>query len=84
MSEPGKITFTSMELAEATGLSYPLAAGLLTWLEEHGYAKVAGKRTHLTGRGKKTLVYEVTETVNIDFGTFFAGVEPESGLRAIS
>ena len=84
MATPRKISLTALELAEATGLSYPVAAGLLTWLEEHGYAKVAGKRTHPTGRGKKTLVYEVTETVTIDLGTFFTGVKPDSDLRGIS
>ena len=60
---------TAKDVAERTGMSYVVASGFMSWLEDCGLAKVAEKRFASSGRGKPTLVYEVDQHTMIDFGS---------------
>jgi hypothetical protein len=51
--------FSATDLAESLGISYPVASGLLTLLDECKAIKVVAKRTPPGGRGKKVKVYSV-------------------------
>jgi len=58
---------TSRELSEAIGVSYPVAAGLLTLLEDAGLIRAAGKKAHWSGKGKKTKVFDLSSPITLDF-----------------
>jgi len=58
---------TSRELSEALGVSYPVAAGLLTLLQDAGLVRVVGKKAHWSGLGKKTAVYDLSTPITLDF-----------------
>ena len=60
---------TAKDVAERTGMSYVVASGFMSWLEDCGLAKVAEKRFASSGRGKPTRVYEVDQHTMIDFGS---------------
>ena len=55
--------FSATDLAESLGVSYPVASGLLTLLDECKAIKVVAKRTPPGGRGKKVKVFEVPDSV---------------------
>lgn len=59
---------TAKDVADRTGMSYVVAAGLMSYLEDKGKAVVVEKRFHESGRGKPTRVYEVDQHTMIDFG----------------
>jgi hypothetical protein len=59
---------TAREAAIRLNVSYVVAAGLLSHLEEIGRATVVEKRFHASGKGKPTRVYEVEQNVALDFG----------------
>lgn len=63
-----KVRLTAKDAAERLGVSYVIAAGLLSHLEERGRAVVVEKRFHASGKGKPTRVYEVDQDTVIDFG----------------
>ena len=54
--------FSATDLAESLGVSYPVASGLLTLLDECKAIKVVAKRTPPGGRGKKVKVFEVPDS----------------------
>ena len=68
---------TAKDVADRTGMSYVVASGFMSWLEDCGLAKVAEKRFASSGRGKPTRVYEVDQHTMIDFGS--AAVEAVAG-----
>ena len=55
--------FSATDLAESLGVSYPVASGLLTLLDECKAIKVVAKRTPPGGRGKKVKVFEVPDSL---------------------
>jgi MinD superfamily P-loop ATPase len=55
--------FSATDLSESLGISYPVASGLLTLLEESNAIKVVAKRTPPGGRGKKVKVFEVPDSL---------------------
>lgn len=59
---------TAKEAAERLGVSYVIAAGIMSHLEEVGKAKVVEKKFHASGKGKPTRIYEVDQHTVIDFG----------------
>jgi predicted ArsR family transcriptional regulator len=59
---------TAKEAAERLNISYVIAAGLLSHLEEVGKAKVVEKKFHTSGKGKPTRVYEVDQHTVLNFG----------------
>jgi predicted ArsR family transcriptional regulator len=59
---------TAREAAIRLNVSYVVAAGLLSHLEEIGRATVVEKRFHASGKGKPTRVYEVEQDVALNFG----------------
>lgn len=59
---------TAKEAADRLGVSYVVAAGIMSHLEEVGKAKVVEKKFHASGKGKPTRVYEVDAHTVIDFG----------------
>jgi hypothetical protein len=61
------MNMTARELSESLNISYPVAAGLCTLLEESGEIETVGKKTHWTGKGKKTKVYNFPNNININF-----------------
>ena len=73
---------TSRELSEALGISYPVAAGLLTLLEDAGLIRVVGKKTHWNGKGKKTKVFDLSSPVTIDFAKIAAEMTPVPVIQA--
>lgn len=58
---------TALEVADRLGISYVVASGLMSYLEDAGTVKVVEKKFHSSGRGKPTRIYEVDDTVAIDF-----------------
>jgi predicted ArsR family transcriptional regulator len=60
---------TAKEAAERLSVSYVIAAGLLSHLEEVGKAKVVEKKFHSSGKGKPTRIYEVDQHTVLDFGS---------------
>ena len=60
---------TAKEAAERLSVSYVIAAGLLSHLEEVGKAKVVEKKFHASGKGKPTRIYEVDQHTVLDFGS---------------
>jgi predicted ArsR family transcriptional regulator len=70
-----KMKLTAKEAADRLGVSYVIAAGILSHLEEKGRAKVVEKRFHASGKGKPTRVYEVEATTVLDFGSTPVTVE---------
>lgn len=65
---------TAKEAAERLGISYVVASGLMTHLEEMGKAKVVEKKFHESGKGKPTRIYEVDQHTVIDFGEDMAAI----------
>lgn len=59
---------TSKDVADKLGISYVVASGLMTYLEQTGKISVAEKRLATSGRGKPTKIYKVDQFVTIDFG----------------
>lgn len=59
---------TSKQVAERLNISYVVASGLMSHLEDVGKAKVVEKIFHESGRGKPTRVYEVDQNVVISLG----------------
>ena len=59
---------TAKEAADRLGVSYVIAAGIMSHLEDVGKAKVVEKKFHASGKGKPTRVYEVEQQTVIDFG----------------
>lgn len=59
---------TAKEAAERLGVSYVIAAGIMSHLEDVGKAKVVEKKFHASGKGKPTRIYEVDQHTVIDFG----------------
>ena len=55
--------FSATDLSESLGISYPVASGLLTLLDECKAIKVVAKRTPPGGRGKKVKVFEVPDSL---------------------
>lgn len=60
---------TAKDAADRLGVSYVIAAGILSHLEDAGKVKVVEKRFHASGRGKPTRVYEVPSEVALNFGS---------------
>lgn len=69
---------TAKEAAERLGVSYVVAAGIMSHLEEVGKAKVVEKKFHSSGKGKPTRVYEVEQQTVLDFGAEVVATLPES------
>ncbi len=67
---------TSRELSEALGISYPVAAGLMSLLEEAGLVRVVGKKTHWGGKGKKTKVFDLSTPITLDFVKLVSEANP--------
>lgn len=65
---------TAKQAAERLNVSYVVAAGLMSHLEDVGKAKVVEKIFHESGRGKPTRVYEVDQNVLLNFGDNVAQV----------
>lgn len=59
---------TAKQAAERLNLSYVVASGLMSHLEDVGKAKIVEKIFHASGKGKPTRVYEVESNVVISFG----------------
>lgn len=59
---------TSKQAAERLNISYVVASGLMSHLEDVGKAKVVEKIFHVSGKGKPTRVYEVDNNVVLNFG----------------
>ena len=59
---------TAKEAADRLGVSYVIAAGIMSHLEDVGKAKVVEKKFHASGKGKPTRIYEVDQHTVIDFG----------------
>jgi len=59
---------TAKQAAERLNVSYVVASGLMTHLDEVGKAKIVEKIFHESGKGKPTRVYEVEQNVVINFG----------------
>ena len=59
---------TAKQAAERLNLSYVVASGLMSHLEDVGKAKIVEKVFHASGKGKPTRVYEVESNVVISFG----------------
>lgn len=69
---------TAKEAAERLGVSYVVAAGIMSHLEDVGKAKVVEKKFHASGKGKPTRVYEVEQHTVLDFGAEVVATLPES------
>jgi len=67
---------TAKDVSDRLGMSYVNAAGLLSYLEDVGKAKVVEKRFAASGRGKPTRVYEVDQHTTIDFGADVSVAQP--------
>ena len=63
-----KVRVTARQIAERLDISYVIASGLISYLEDVGKAVIVDKIVHPSGRGKPTRVYEVDSNVTIDFG----------------
>lgn len=72
---------TAKEAAERLGVSYVIAAGILSHLEDVGKAKIVEKKFHSSGKGKPTRVYEVDQHTVIDFGEDIA--KPEVVVESV-
>ena len=59
---------TAKQAAERLNISYVVASGLMSHLEDVGKAKVAEKIFHSSGKGKPTRVYEFDNNVVLNFG----------------
>jgi hypothetical protein len=59
---------TAKQAADRLNISYVVASGLMSHLEDVGKAKVAEKVFHVSGKGKPTRVYEVDNNVVLNFG----------------
>ena len=59
---------TAKQAAERLNLSYVVASGLMSHLEDVGKAKIVEKVFHASGKCKPTRVYEVESNVVISFG----------------
>lgn len=59
---------TAKQAAERLNISYVVASGLMSHLEDVGKAKIVEKIFHSSGKGKPTRVYEVEQNVVISFG----------------
>jgi predicted ArsR family transcriptional regulator len=62
-----KVRVTAKVAADRLGISYVIAAGLLSYLEDIGAATVVEKIKHPSGRGKPTNLFEVDENVTLSF-----------------
>ena len=58
--------FSATDLAEYLGISYPVASGLLTLLDECKAITLVAKRTPPGGRGKKVKVWQVPDSLVLD------------------
>ena len=58
--------FSATDLAESLGISYPVASGLLTLLDECKAITLVAKRTPPGGRGKKVKVWQVPDSLVLD------------------
>lgn len=61
-----KVRTTASQLAEKLSISYVIASGLLSFLEQSGKAVVVDKIKHSSGRGKPTRLYELDKNLTID------------------
>ena len=68
---------TAKEAAERLGVSYVIAAGIMSHLEDVGKATVVEKKFHSSGKGKPTRVYEVDQHTVLDFGSEVVATLPE-------
>jgi hypothetical protein len=59
---------TAKQAAERLNISYVVASGLMSHLEDVGKAKIVEKIFHSSGKGKPTRVYDVEQNVVISFG----------------
>lgn len=59
---------TAKQAAERLNISYVVASGLMSHLEDVGKAKIVEKIFHASGKGKPTRVYEVDNNVVLNFG----------------
>ena len=59
---------TAKQAAERLNISYVVASGLMSHLEDVGKATVVEKVFHVSGKGKPTRVYEVENNVVLNFG----------------
>lgn len=59
---------TAKQAAERLDISYVVASGLMSHLEDVGKAKIVEKVFHSSGKGKPTRVYEVENNVVLNFG----------------
>ena len=59
---------TAKQAADRLNISYVVASGLMSHLEDVGKAKVVEKVFHVSGKGKPTRVYEVDNNVVLNFG----------------
>jgi|688.fasta_scaffold06007_25 hypothetical protein len=59
---------TAKQAAERLNISYVVASGLMSHLEDVGKATVVEKVFHASGKGKPTRVYEVENNVVLNFG----------------
>lgn len=73
--EKKTMRLTAKEAADRLGVSYVIAAGIMSHLEDVGKAKVVEKKFHSSGKGKPTRVYEVDQHTVIDFGADIAKPE---------
>lgn len=61
------IRLNTAEVAKNLGVSYVVAAGLVKHLVDSGKAALVDKVKHESGKGKPTRVYEVADSVALDF-----------------
>ena len=58
---------TVKQEAAMLDVDYLMASNLIRFLEKRGDVKVVGKRPSLSGKGKPSKLYELPESVTIDF-----------------
>jgi predicted ArsR family transcriptional regulator len=59
---------TTADVARNLGVSYVVAAGIVKHLVDSGKANLVDKIRHESGKGKPTRVYEVSDSVALNFG----------------
>ena len=57
---------TVRQVEACMGVSYVVAAGIVSYLAKTGKATVVEKVFHESGKGKPTRVYEIDENVSLD------------------
>ena len=66
-SEGNKMKCSVKELAAQLKVDYAVAQGVIKFLESQGQATVVEKRKSASGKGKPSNIYEIPETVTIQF-----------------